>query len=295
MIRGMRPLPLFLLDDRIHLAAAFTDEDDDVAVSATLVHPAAVAITDEDDTVAAAATLVHLAAVAIVDEDDTVAVASKLVHPFTAAFVDEDDTAAGVAAPRALGPSARILCRITWPNAVVSRLYDGSGPFVTEDGEIWKGVTLLQGGLDALELAMNGEASTLEISLTGVASEDADAVWLSYTNDEIIGATMVFLIQACDTDEQPYGDPEVRFTGEIDNILFDDRVVTEGAATRQQSTITVEVTNRFTLRRLTSGSVLSDVDQQARAALLNPDGDPDLFCERVPALADHTITWPRWN
>ena len=190
--------------------------------------------------------------------------------------------------------SLRILCRITWPTEeeTVSRLWDGAGPFVTADGEIWKGVTLVE-GLDAVEQAMNGEAFTLNMALTGVASGAADAVWLSYTEDQIIGATVELLIQPCDDLDQPDGDAELRFTGSIDNILFDDRVIADG--TEQQWTITVEVTNRFTLRRLTSGSTLSDTDQRARAAVLNPGSNPDRFCERVPGLADKTIVWPRWS
>jgi hypothetical protein len=59
--------------------------------------------------------------------------------------------------------------------------------------------------------------------------------------------------------------------------------------------MTVEVTNRFTLRRLKSGAVLSDADQRARAAAVNPEEEPDRFCERVPLLQDKTITWPRWR
>jgi hypothetical protein len=61
------------------------------------------------------------------------------------------------------------------------------------------------------------------------------------------------------------------------------------------ASISVECTNRFTLRRLTSGAVLSDADQRARAAVLNPLGTADRFCERVPLMQDKTIVWPRWN
>jgi hypothetical protein len=58
------------------------------------------------------------------------------------------------------------------------------------------------------------------------------------------------------------------------------------------ASIIAECVNRFNLRNMTSGSVLSDVDQKARAARLNPTGEPDRFCERIPLLADHTIAWP---
>ena len=190
--------------------------------------------------------------------------------------------------------SIRIFVRITWPTGAVSRLWDGAGAFLTTNGELWKGVTLVD-GIEAIELALNGEAFTLNLSLVAVSNDEADVAWLSYTNDEIIGGVVELLIQPCDDNDQPVGDAEIRFTGTVDNILFDDRTESGDGAEQQKSTITIEVTNRFTLRRLTSGSVLSDVDQRARAAVLNPGGDPDRFCERVPGLADKTITWPRWN
>lgn len=189
--------------------------------------------------------------------------------------------------------SLRILARITWPTGAVSRLWDGAGAFLTTNGELWKGVTLVD-GIDAIETALNGEAFTLNMSLVSVSQETADAVWLSYTTDQIIGGVVEILVQPCDDADQPVGEAEIRFTGSVDNILFDDRVEDAGEE-QQKSTVTIEITNRFTLRRLTSGSVLSDVDQRARAKVLNPTGDPDRFCERVPGLADKTVTWPRWN
>lgn len=185
--------------------------------------------------------------------------------------------------------SIRILVQIDWPTEDVSRLWDGAGPFVDDDGEKWKGCTL-NDDLDAIEQAINGEAYTLNLSLMGVGAADADAAWLSYTNDEIIGGIVRIMIQPCDQNDQPEGDREVMFTGRIDNIIFDDSVDGE----RARSMITVEVTNRFTLRRLTNGGVLSDADQRARSAAVNPSEDPDRFAERVPLLEDKTIVWPRY-
>jgi hypothetical protein len=191
--------------------------------------------------------------------------------------------------------SIRILFEMIWPDDTITRLWDGSGPFVTEDGNIWIGLAVLQ-GLDAIELAMNGEASTLTLALTGTSSTIGDLVWLSNSNDEIIGAKVRMMIQQCDADDQPIGTPEVRFTGTIDNIVFDDRTSNEDGTDGITSTVTVEVTNLFTLRRLLSGSVLSDIDQQARSLITNPtQTGPDRSCERVPLMADQTIVWPRWN
>lgn len=186
--------------------------------------------------------------------------------------------------------SIRILVQVNWPAGTISRLWDGTGPFVDSDGEVWTSCALAE-GLDDIEMAINGEASTLNMSLMGVPEHRASATWVSYTNDQIVGGVVKIMIQPCDKGDQPIGDREVVFTGRIDNIVFDDAVVGE----RPRSTITVEVTNRFTLRRVTNGGVLSDADQRARSAAVNPDAPPDRFAERVPLLQDKTIVWPRWN
>lgn len=190
------------------------------------------------------------------------------------------------------GSSFRVLCRIDWPDPAdgVTRLWDGAGPVVDGDGELWQGVGLVE-GLDALELAMNGEASTLNLTLSGTGAE-VQPVWLGYTNDQIIGAVVRIMIQPCDDLDQPVGEPESVFSGTIDNVVFSDAVTEDE---RQISTIIAEVTNRFTLRRLSHGGVLSNADQQARSAILNPMADPDLFCDGVPLLEDKTIRWPRWT
>lgn len=186
--------------------------------------------------------------------------------------------------------SLRILVQVDWPTGAVSRLWDGAGVFVDVDGNMWKGCSLTE-GLDAVEQAINGEASTLNLSLTGVASAAADEAWLSNDRGEIIDGVVRIMIQPCDGADQPVGAREVMFTGRIDNIIIDDTVTED----RQSSNVTVEVTNRFTLRRLTNGGVLSDTDQRARSASVNPDAPPDLFAERVPLLEDKTIAWPKWR
>ncbi|WP_439611509.1 hypothetical protein [Reyranella sp.] len=190
----------------------------------------------------------------------------------------------------AVTKSIRILCEFTWPTAAVSRLWDGAGPFMDGSGDVWAGCSLLD-GLDEIEQAINGEATTLNMVLTGEGEAAGNLVWLGYSDEQIVGAIVRLLIQPCDENDQPIGDREVMFTGRIDNKLFDDSVIDE----RLRSTITVEVTNRFTLRRLKSGAVLSDADQRARSAAVNPEEEPDRFCERVPLLQDKTITWPRWR
>lgn len=189
--------------------------------------------------------------------------------------------------------SLRILCRIDWVDeaATVSRLWDGAGPFVDTDGEIWVGCAALT-GLEAIEMAINGEAYTLSLTLSGVSSAHADLAWESFTSAEIVGSTVRLLVQKCDpVTDQPIGAPEVRFTGTIDNPVFAKKATADGVL----DSITVEVTNRFTMRRRSRGAVLSDADQRARSAILNPGANADRFCERVPLMQDKTVSWPRWN
>lgn len=186
--------------------------------------------------------------------------------------------------------SIRILVPFYWPNGKVSRLWDGSGPLADQEGNIWKGLTLLE-GLDQIEHAINGEAYTLSMALSGVSSSLADVAWAEYQNGDIIGGRVRILIQPCDQYDQPQGAPEVRFTGDIDNIKFDEFVQDE----QPHSTITVDCTNRFTLRRLRNGSALSDTDQRARSAVLNPGAPPDRFAERVPLMRDKKLVWPRYT
>lgn len=186
--------------------------------------------------------------------------------------------------------SLRILVEATWPDDSVDRLWDGSGPFVDGDGEVWRGCTLTE-GLDAIEQAFNGEASTLNIALTGVDSQFTDFAWLNHEEENVIGGTIRIMILPCDENDQPSGDPQVKFIGTIDNIIFDDSV----SGDKPVSDVVIECTNRFADRRRSNGGVLSDADQRARSAAINPSADPDRFCERVPLMKDKTIVWPRWN
>lgn len=182
----------------------------------------------------------------------------------------------------------KVLVLMAFPNDVTVRLWDGSGPYLDADGELWQGVRLNE-GLDQIESAMNGEAATLFLSVSGIDPEGANLAFEDLEAGHVIGGTVQLLIQPLDQWDQPVGDAEVRFTGTIDNMPMDDVAQDEGIT----STITLEVTNRFNLRTLTSGAVLSDVDQRARSAILNPGAPADRFAERVPGLADKTIVWPR--
>lgn len=186
--------------------------------------------------------------------------------------------------------SIRVLVRLDFPNGATTRVWDGAGPYLDVDGELWQGVRL-NDGLDQIESAMNGEAATLFLSVSGVGAEGADLAFEDLQAGNVIGGSVQLLIQPLDQWDQPEGEAEVRFTGTIDNMPMDDVAQDEGII----STITLEVTNRFSLRALTSGAVLSDVDQKARSAILNPGAPADRLAERIPGLADKTIVWPRFS
>lgn len=185
--------------------------------------------------------------------------------------------------------SIRVLCQMDFPSQTM-RLWDGAGPYMDAAGELWRGMVLNE-GLDQIESAMNGEAATLLLALSGVDGSVADLAYDDLEAGDVVDAMVRIMIQPCDQWDQPVGDAEVRFTGRIDNLLIDDAVQGDNVV----SQITVEITNRFNLRTLVSGAVLSDVDQRARSAMLNPGAPADRFAERIPGLIDKFIVWPRFS
>jgi hypothetical protein len=184
----------------------------------------------------------------------------------------------------------RILAKLEFPSLVV-RLWDGSGgPFVDGDGNIWRACVLTEEALDQIEMAINAEAFTLSISISGIDAVSFNAMWNDYLDGEVIGSKVTISIQELDRYDQPIGSPDVKFTGTIDNLTFDEVGMDEQIV----GTINVEICNRLTLRTLTSGMVLSYIDQKARANVLNPGGTTDKFAERVTRLIDQTVKWPNW-
>lgn len=186
----------------------------------------------------------------------------------------------------------RIMCRMTFPNGAIFRVWDGSGPYIDDEGDVWRCCVLTEGTLDQIEHAMNGEAWTLELGISGVDKEAADIAWRETEDGDVIGGKVEILIQETSRhDNTPLGEPSVEFTGTIDDIQFADQASDD----KIQSDIRIMVVNRFVLRVMTNGAVLSDIDQKARSAKLNPGAPPDRFCERIPLLKDKTINWPVWN
>ncbi|MEH3108886.1 MAG: hypothetical protein PGN22_02145 [Agrobacterium cavarae] len=184
----------------------------------------------------------------------------------------------------------RVLCQVDLPSGTI-RMWDGSGgPFVDADGNIYRSCILTEDALDSIEMAINAEAFTLALVINGIDEKTSNSIWTDYKAGTIKGSRFRIMIQKCDDFDQPIDDPKIMFTGKIDNLIWNDGVSGE----QIKSNITVEITNRFTMRTLTSGAVLSDVDQKARSAILNPTAPPDRYLERVPELRDKTVRWPNW-
>lgn len=186
------------------------------------------------------------------------------------------------------GKALRILCDLSLPEGLV-RLWDGSGgPFVDEAGNIYRSAQFTEDALQQIEAAINGEAFTLGISLADMDRSTADYIWDYDEDTPLQGSLLVVKLQMLDDDEQPTGSPLVVFTGQVDNLDASD----EGQADAIKSQINLEISNRFSLRTLSNGGVLSDVDQRAYSKTLNPSASDDLFCTRVSLMRDKTITWP---
>jgi len=180
----------------------------------------------------------------------------------------------------------RVLCKMDFPNGTV-RFWDGSGPYLDASGEVWRQTILADGVLDQIEAAINAESYTLTLALSGIPTDISNIAWQDTDDGNVIDARCTIYIQDCDDMDQPVGAPEIHFTGYIDDIDFTDQP--------QSSTVTIYIRNRFTLRALASGVTLSDVDQKARSAVLNPSAASDRVCDRMPELVDKSIKWPAWN
>lgn len=190
--------------------------------------------------------------------------------------------------------SLKILVDITLPDTVL-RVWDGSGGvFIDGEGQVYRAAQFAEDSLQNIEAAINGEAFTLTLSLINIDTSTGDQIWDYDETVSVIGAPVVIKIQELDDLEQPVGEPEVKFTGTIDNMKVADQAMED----MSQSVVAVEVVNAFTLRVLNNGAVLSDVDQKERSKRLNPTaflaGQLDRFCERVPTLRDKRIRWPNW-
>jgi len=188
----------------------------------------------------------------------------------------------------------RILCDLILPDQTF-RVWDGTGGvFVDGDGNRYRPAQFTAEALQQVEAAINGEAYTMNLALIDIPMSVGDSVWAYDEATSVNGSPFILKIQELDEYSQPVGEPEVKFTGTIDNM----KVADQASGEESTSAIMVEVVNAFTLRVTANGQVLSDVDQKERSRRLNPAawlaGLYDRFCERIPGLRDKTIRWPNW-
>lgn len=186
--------------------------------------------------------------------------------------------------------SLRILVEVMLPDDTL-RIWDGSGgAFVDDEGNLYRAAQFTDDALQNIEAAINGEAFTLSLSLINIDTSTGDAIWDYDEVSTVAGSPVLIKLQELDDNEEIVGEPEVKFTGTIDNMKVTDQASDEGS----QSVVTIEIVNAFTLRVLTSGAVLSDVDHKERSKRLNPLAPLDRFCERVSEMLSKTIGWPNW-
>ncbi len=186
--------------------------------------------------------------------------------------------------------SLRILVELLFATSPPFRLWEGAGPFLDANGDLWAGTTLTE-GLDLIERAMNGQSTSLVLTLSGTDRKVAELATEDRRKGNVIGARVRIMIQPCDAFDQPVGEPRVKFTGLISDMMVKSDVGDDGV----RSAVVIEVTNRMVLRRMRSGQVLSDVNQKARSAAMNPGAPADRIADRVSGYADKARVWPRFS
>jgi hypothetical protein len=185
--------------------------------------------------------------------------------------------------------SLRIMCRMDFPSGTF-RLWEGAGPFLDANGDLWAGCSLTK-GLDRIEAALNGDPSPLTFALSGTDRRIAELAIEDRRKGEVKGTKTQLLIQACDQYDQPVEEPEVKYTGTIDDLIVQTDTTPAGVI----STVIIELVGRTVLRRMMSGQVLSDANQRVRSAAMNPGAPPDRFGERTSGLGDKNRVWPRYS
>lgn len=169
------------------------------------------------------------------------------------------------------------------------RVWEGDGPIIRDDLE-WRGVgggvsgngSPLQ-SIDGLELAMDGSAPQLTLSLSGVDSSVVAAARQDVANEEIEGRDLTIRIGFFDATQYP------------EMVPLDDMIVL-GIWTMQKPNFTASgVTLRnitlpcetlFVQRSRAPFGLLTDRDQQRRFP-------GDLGCQFPPTLVDRDVAWPR--
>ncbi|KZL01607.1 hypothetical protein PsAD5_00529 [Pseudovibrio sp. Ad5] len=187
-----------------------------------------------------------------------------------------------------------ILVAMHFPTGT-ARFWFGSHPYVDKDGNHWRPAGVLPtSALTTIQYAFSGEATTMDMGLSGVDQEIADLAYEETQESDVIGSKVQVLLQTCDENFQPLPPgPIVKFTGRVIDLKFRKRAVSDPDKPQILHDVTLVVGNAFHARKSRRNAVLSDADQRAYSLKVNPDLPPDLSCERITLMSEQTITWPR--
>lgn len=143
----------------------------------------------------------------------------------------------------------------------------------------------------AVQQLINGAAERVEISLSGTNDRILE---LATERDNIKGVACDLGFGALGADWSLLGDVHWMRHFVADYLALS--VSPAGDPNGQTvKTAVLSIGSLMTGRRRAGRSYFNNQDQQARDLILNPDGTPDLFCERTPAysLAGNK-QWPRY-
>lgn len=187
-----------------------------------------------------------------------------------------------------------VLIKMDFPGTT-ARFWFGSGAHMDRDNHLWRaGGQLPEDAFTNIQYAFSGEASVLEMSLSGIPQDIADLAYEETQESDIIGSRVQVLLQSCNEHfEALASGPVVKFTGEIIDIKFSRKAIDDQEQPYIKHTVTLSVANAFHARKSRRNSVLSDADQRAYSLKTNPDLPQDLCCERIVLMASKSITWPR--
>lgn len=169
------------------------------------------------------------------------------------------------------------------------RVWEGDGELIRE-GLAWRGVgTRVDGNsnplqsIDGLELALDGSAPQLNLTLSGVDQTVVSAARDDVANEEIEGRNLTIRMGFFDATQSPALVP-------LDSLIVlgvwtmqKPNFLATGPSLR---TITLPCETLFAQRSRAPFGLLTDRDQQRRYP-------GDLACVFPPTLVDRDVAWPR--
>lgn len=162
------------------------------------------------------------------------------------------------------------------------RYWNGFRPLTTLDGRRWTALKQL-GDISGLDEVFDGEAQTLQVSISAAAMPSAILRAAATANKETYMWKLLRIwLQFFDEEWQPMDYPFAFRAGLITGLVIDREMKGGGAASRR---VTVEAVNLFYGRSAAAHGYYTDSDQQARYP-----GDKGL--QPIPSLQDATISIP---